>query len=83
MPYLFPDIDIARATLDDPQFREVYDALYPEVGLKLLMISDMGYRQTSSNRKLETLEDFKGLDSVPWKTPFIWNCGGHWEPTRL
>lgn len=75
MPYLFPNIDIAREALDDPEFRGVYDALYPEVGLKLLMISDMGYRQTSSSRKLETLEDFKAWISAPWKTRSISRCG--------
>lgn len=85
MPYLFPNIDIARATLDDPEFREVYDALYPEVGLKLLMISDMGYRQTSSNRKLETLEDFKGLDIRTMENPIhlaLWKALGA-NPTPM
>lgn len=70
MPYLFPTIDIARATLDDPEFCKTYDALYPEIGLKLLMISDIGYRQTSSSRKLQTLEDFKGLDIRTMENPY-------------
>lgn len=85
MPYLFPNIDIARATLDDPEFREVYDALYQEAGLKLLMISDMGYRQTSSNRKLETLEDFKGLDIRTMENPIhlaLWKALGA-NPTPM
>lgn len=85
MPYLFPNIDIAREALDDPEFRGVYDALYPEVGLKLLMISDMGYRQTSSSRKLETLEDFKGLDIRTMENPIhieLWKALGA-NPTPM
>lgn len=85
MPYLFPNIEIARQTLDDPEFRKVYDALYPEIGLKLLMISDMGYRQTSSNRKLQTLNDFKGLDIRTMENPIhlaLWKALGA-NPTPM
>lgn len=85
LPYLFPNIDIARAALDDPAFREVFDAIYPEIGLKLLMISDMGYRQTSSNRRLETLEDFKGLNIRTTENPIhiaLWRALGA-NPTPM
>lgn len=85
MPYLFPNIDIARATLDDEEFRAQYDALYPTVGLKLLMISDMGYRQTSSNKKLVSLADFKGLDIRTMENPIhiaLWKALGA-NPTPM
>lgn len=85
MPYLFPNIEIARAALDDPEFREKFEAIYEESGLKLLMLSDMGYRQTSSNKKIETLEDFKGLNIRTTENPIhiaLWRALGA-NPTPM
>lgn len=85
MPYLFPNIDIARQALDDPEFRQIFERAYTDVGLNLLMISDMGYRQTSSSRRLEKLEDFKGLDIRTTENPIhleLWRALGA-NPTPM
>jgi tripartite ATP-independent transporter DctP family solute receptor len=62
MPCVFESAEIARAAWDDPEFRTLLDAAYAESGLKLLMLSDQSYRQTSSNVALRTSADFSGLD---------------------
>lgn len=75
MPYLFPNIDIAREALDDPEFRGVYDALYPEVGLKLLMISDMATARPRRAASWKPSRILRAWISAPWKTRSILSCG--------
>lgn len=60
LPCVFSTIEETRETVDNPDFREKIDPLYEEAGLKLLGISDQGFRVMSTNKKIETLEDFKG-----------------------
>ena len=85
MPYLFPNIEVARMALDDENFREIFEAPYIKEDLKVLMISDMGYRNTSSNKKLETLEDFEGLNIRTAESPVhieVWKALGA-NPTPM
>ncbi len=60
LPCVFSTIEETRKTVDNPEFREKIDPLYEEAGLKLLGISDQGFRVMSTNKKIESLDDFKG-----------------------
>lgn len=77
MPFLFQSIEQARTVIDDPTFREAFEQAYEEKNLKLLLISDNGFREMTSNRKIETLEDFKGLNIRTMENPIhlaIWQA---------
>ena len=58
MPFLFQNTQQARDTFDSPEFRDVFEQAYENKGLKLLLIADNGFREVTSNKKLEKLEDF-------------------------
>ncbi|MCD7778478.1 MAG: TRAP transporter substrate-binding protein [Clostridiales bacterium] len=60
LPCVFSTIEETRETVDNPEFREKIDPLYEKAGLKLLGISDQGFRVMSTNKKIESLDDFKG-----------------------
>lgn len=62
MPGVLTGLEQARDVMDNLEFRSKLDEIFEKHGLKLLILSDQGFRQTSSNRALRTLEDFKGLD---------------------
>ena len=62
MPGAFSDLEEARGTFDNADFRKKLDEAFEAKGFKLLMLGDQGFRNTSSNTKLETVADFKGLD---------------------
>ncbi|MDO5548799.1 MAG: TRAP transporter substrate-binding protein DctP [Eubacteriales bacterium] len=62
MPALFDTIELGRATFDDPELRSLLNSKYEEKGIKLLMIGDQAYRETTSNTPLRTKEDFKNLN---------------------
>ncbi|MCD8011300.1 MAG: TRAP transporter substrate-binding protein [Lachnospiraceae bacterium] len=61
MPGILTSLEQARATMDDEDFRAALDEVFESNGLKLLMLSDQGFRQTSSNKELREVEDFSGL----------------------
>lgn len=85
MPFLFQTIDQARAAIDDPTFRESFDKAYENKNLKLLLVSDNGFRVMTSNKKIEKLEDFKGLDIRTMENPVhlaIWQALGA-NPTPM
>lgn len=62
MPCVFESAKIARAAWDDPTFRNILDSAYEATGIRLLMLSDQAYRETSSNVALRKPDDFKGLN---------------------
>lgn len=59
MANVFPNAEIARATLDGP-FSETLDGIYQKYGFKLLGYADQGFRTLTSNKPVEKFEDFKG-----------------------
>lgn len=61
MPGVLTNLEQARGVMDDPVFRGKLDEIFAKHDLKLLILSDQGFRQTSSNKALRTLADFKGL----------------------
>lgn len=60
IPMLFENLEVAKKTLSGPYIDKLAKK-YEEAGLKLLMFEPIYYRETTANRPLEKLEDFKGL----------------------
>lgn len=61
MPSVYPDIATVRAVLSDEGLLEQLRAAYAEAGITLLSFGDSGYRVMSSNKKVESMEDFSGI----------------------
>jgi len=60
IPMLFENLDVARSVFSGP-YRKAIEQWYEKAGFKLLMFEPVFYRETTSNRPLKKLEDFKGL----------------------
>lgn len=60
LPCAFDSIEAVREAVDNPEFLEKIEPLYENAGLKLLGISDQGFRVMTTNKKIESLDDFKG-----------------------
>lgn len=60
IPMLFDNLDLAREALSG-SFRQKLESLYEKAGLKLLLFEPIYYRETTTNRPIKTVDDFKGL----------------------
>ncbi len=60
LPMAYTDIEDLRKTLDDEQFMELINKVYMDKGIRLLAMSDQNFRVMTSNKDIETIEDFKG-----------------------
>lgn len=60
MPALFDTIDEVREHVDNPDFMELMQKVYKEGGYELLGYADQGFRVMTTNKKVESIEDFKG-----------------------
>jgi tripartite ATP-independent transporter DctP family solute receptor len=59
LPMVFPNLKQARAALD--KFQPVIAPAYEKAGFKILGFGDQGFRETSTNKKIGSLADFKGI----------------------
>jgi len=69
MPSVFPNVNIARETLDGPFFNKI-NVVYEKAGFKLLALADQGFRTMSTNKKVETMADFKGQKIRTMENPY-------------
>ena len=60
MPALFETIDEVREHVDNPEFMDLMKEVYCEGGYELLGYADQGFRVMTTNKKVESLSDFKG-----------------------
>lgn len=60
LPMLFDNIEEVREKLDDDKFYGLMEKVYKEGGYKLLGFTDQGFRIMTTNKKIETILDFKG-----------------------
>lgn len=60
LPCVFDSLDECRETIDDPTFQELIKDVYTEGGYHLLGMADQGFRVMSTNKAVETIDDFKG-----------------------
>lgn len=61
MPFLFDDVESARAAVADPTFFNEIAAAYDKVGLHLFPFYDQMFRQISTNKNITSYEDLNGM----------------------
>ena len=59
-PCVFSEIEEVRKAVDNNEFLELMKNSYRKAGYELLGYSDQGFRVMSTNKKIETIKDFKG-----------------------
>ena len=60
LPCVFDTLDQCRAKIDDPEFYSLISNVYTDGGYHLLGMADQGFRIMSTNKKVDSLADFKG-----------------------
>lgn len=60
LPMAYTNIEDLRKTLDDQSFMDLINNVYSEHGVRLLAMSDQNFRVMTTNKKIESLDDFKG-----------------------
>lgn len=60
LPMAYTNIEDLRKTLDDQSFMDLINTVYSEHGVRLLAMSDQNFRVMTTNKKIESLDDFKG-----------------------
>lgn len=61
MPFLFNDISDFRELVKDENFFEAMSDAHANAGLNLFPIADQMFRNMSTNRKIESVADLKGM----------------------
>lgn len=69
LPCAFYNIRDARKAVDDPVFYALIENVYARSGYRVLGFADQGFRVTTSNRKIENIDDFKGLKIRTMENP--------------
>ena len=70
VPCAFEDLDECRAVLDDEEFGALVSSVYEEGGYQLLGVADQGFRVMSTNKAVNSIEDFKGQKIRTMENPF-------------
>ncbi|MGF6905764.1 TRAP transporter substrate-binding protein [Fusobacterium sp. PH5-44] len=60
LPMIFPNQEVARKVMSGKLFEELQKA-HAKKGITLYAYADQGFRELTSNRKVEKIEDLKGL----------------------
>lgn len=58
--HFFDSIDEVREHVDNPKFMKFMQQVYNDGGYELLGYADQGFRVMTTNKKIESLADFKG-----------------------
>ncbi len=61
LPCVFGNLDQLHEVLDDETFMTKVNGIYEEGGIRLLGMADQNFRVMSSNKKIESMDDFKGI----------------------
>lgn len=61
LPGTFENIEEARRAVDEDAFYMKMKAVYEKAGYELMAYADQGFRVTTSNKPIHSVEDFKGL----------------------
>lgn len=60
LPVAYTSIEELRKTLDDEAFLTMINEVYEESGFRLLGMGDQSFRVMTTNKKIKSIEDFKG-----------------------
>lgn len=69
-PNAFPDLDTLRAVLDDEKFVELLNQYSETANIKLMGMTDAGFRETTSNVPVTTADGFKGIKIRVIQNPY-------------
>lgn len=69
-PNAFPDLDTLRKVLDDDTFVNKLNEYSEKADIKLLGMTDAGFRQTTSNVPVQTADGFKGIKIRVIQNPY-------------
>lgn len=69
-PNVFPDLETMRAVLDDESFTEALNEYSEKAGIKLMGLADAGFRQTTSNVEVTSVDGFKGIKIRVIQNPY-------------
>lgn len=61
LPMAFDSLEELRSLLDDETFMKQINQIYQKGGYHLLGMGDQSFRTTTSNKKIENINDFKGI----------------------
>lgn len=61
LPCVFANLDELHTVLDDPTFMTKVNEIYNTGGYRLLGMADQNFRVMSTNEKIESFDDFKGI----------------------
>ena len=61
LPCVFSDLDQLHRVLDNEDLLKKINAIYQEGGFRLLAMADQSFRVMTSNRQIQSLNDFKGI----------------------
>ncbi len=70
MPMLFDSIAHVRRTVDDASFLQRISTVYKQAGYELLGFADQGFRVMTTNKRVQTLDDFKGQKIRTMENPY-------------
>lgn len=60
LPCVFDTLDECREKIDDPEFYQAISQVYTDGGYHLLGFADQGFRVMSTNKPINSIDDFKG-----------------------
>lgn len=60
LPCVFDSLEECRETIDDSTFQNLIHEVYQEGGYRLLGMADQGFRVMSTNKAVNSIDDFKG-----------------------
>lgn len=69
-PNAFPDLQTMRSVLDDDSFIDALNVYSEAGGIKLMGLADAGFRQTTSNVEVQSVEDFSGVKIRVIQNPY-------------
>ena len=61
MPMVYTDIENLRNIIDNKEFFEKISNAYTNSGYKLLGMADLLFRQMTSNKEIQNIDDFRGV----------------------
>lgn len=70
MPVLFDSISEVRRVVDNPAFMQRISEVYRQGGFELLGYADQGFRVMTTNKPVQTLDDFKGQKIRTMENPY-------------
>lgn len=73
LPAVFANVEVARKALDNPEFNGKVEKIYADAGITLLGIADQGFRTMSSNVKVQSMADMKGIKIRTMENPYHLN----------